>query len=93
MANLLGHIDPKTGDIKEYHPTTPASGPHGLVMDKQGNIWFTANFKAYIGKFEPKTGKFTEYPSTPRPAILNTPIFDQKGTLWFTVQGADMVGR
>jgi len=23
-------------------------------MDKQGNIWFTANFKAYIGKFEPK---------------------------------------
>ena len=93
MANLLGHIDPKTGDIKEYHPTTPASGPHGLVMDKQGNIWFTANFKAYIGKLDPKTGKFTEYPLDPEARDPHTPIFDQKGTLWFTVQGADMVGR
>jgi len=68
------------------------SGPHGLVMDKQGNIWFTANFKAYIGRFDPKTGKFTEYPLDPEARDPHTPIFDQKGTLWFTVQGADMVG-
>jgi virginiamycin B lyase len=62
-------------------------------MDKQGNIWFTANFKAYIGKFEPKTGKFTEYPLDPEARDPHTPIFDQKGTLWFSVQGANMVGR
>jgi virginiamycin B lyase len=93
MANLLGHIDPKTGDIKEYRTDTPMSGPHGLVMDKQGNIWFTANFKAYIGKFEPATGKFTEYPLDPEARDPHTPLFDQKGTLWFTVQGANMVGK
>ena len=29
--------DPKTGDIKEYRTSKPMSGPHGLVMDKQGN--------------------------------------------------------
>jgi virginiamycin B lyase len=93
MANLLGHIDPKTGAIKEYRTNTPMSGPHGLVMDKQGNIWFTANFKAYIGKFEPATGKFTEYPLDPEARDPHTPIFDQKGTLWFSVQGANMVGK
>jgi virginiamycin B lyase len=93
MANLLGHIDPKTGDIKEYRTNKPMSGPHGLVMDKQGNIWFTANFKAYIGKFEPATGKFTEYPLDRKARDPHTPLFDQKGTLWFTVQGANMVGR
>jgi len=93
MANLLGHIDPKTGDIKEYRTNRPMSGPHGLVMDKAGNIWFTANFKAYIGKFEPATGKFTQYPLDPKARDPHTPLFDQKGTLWFTVQGADMVGR
>ncbi len=93
MANLLGHIDPKTGTIKEYRTDTPMSGPHGLVMDKQGNIWFTANFKAYIGKFEPATGKFTEYPLDPEARDPHTPIFDQKGTLWFSVQGANMVGK
>ncbi|MGH9614751.1 MAG: hypothetical protein ACRD4P_16920, partial [Bryobacteraceae bacterium] len=31
MANLLGHIDPKTGTIKEFRTDTPTSGPHGLV--------------------------------------------------------------
>jgi virginiamycin B lyase len=93
MANLLGHIDPKTGAIKEYHLNKPMSGPHGLVMDKQGNIWFTANFSAYIGKFEPATGKITEYPLDHKARDPHTPIFDQKGMLWFTVQGANMVGR
>jgi len=62
-------------------------------MDKQGNIWFTANFKAYIGKLDTKTGKFTEYPLDPEARDPHTPIFDQKGTLWFSVQGANMVGR
>ncbi len=93
MANLLGHIYPKTGVIKEFHPPTRGSGPHGLTMDKQGNIWFTANFKAYIGKLNPKTGKFTEYPLDPAVRDPHTPIFDQKGILWFTAQGANIVGR
>src|ERR1700676_1809548 len=35
MGNLLGHIDPKTGDIKEYHQTTPASVPQRWVWIKQ----------------------------------------------------------
>ena len=93
MASLLGHVDPKTGNIQEYRTSTPMSGPHGLVMDKQGNIWFTANFKAYIGKFEPRTGKFTEYPLDPAARDPHTPVLDQNGKLWFTVQGANMIGR
>jgi virginiamycin B lyase len=67
FANALGRLDPKTGQIKEYHPKTPHSGPHGLMEDKSGNIWFTANFKSYIGKLDPKTGEFTEYPMRSRP--------------------------
>jgi virginiamycin B lyase len=93
MANVLGQVNPKTGEIKEYRPDTPGSRPHGLVMDKAGNIWFAANFKGYIGKFDPKTGKFTEYPLAPEVHDPHTPVFDQKGMLWFTVQGADMIGR
>ncbi len=93
MANVLGHLDPTTGQIKEYHPKIAQSGPHGLVMDKQGNIWFTANFKAYIGKLDPKTGDVTEYKLNPKVRDPHTPIFDQNGTLWFTAQGANFVGR
>jgi virginiamycin B lyase len=93
MAGVLGHIDPKTGVIKEYHPPTSASGPHGLIMDKEGNIWFTANFKGYIGHLDTKTGEFKEYAIDPKDRDPHTPIFDGNGNIFFTVQGADMVGK
>ena len=94
MANLLGRLDPKTGEFKEYQLKTPQSGPHGLVADKEGDIWFTANFKGYIGKLDPNTGEIIVY-SMPDPKARDphTPIFDQKGVLWFTVQGANMGGQ
>ena len=93
-ANVLGRLDPKTGQIKEFALKTPDSGPHGLTEDKAGNIWYTGNSKALIGKLDPKTGQVTEYPM-PDPAAKDphSLIFDQKGMLWFTVQGANMVGR
>ena len=93
MANVLGHLDPKTGVIKEYQ--LPAnSGPHGLTNDKDGNIWFGANFHGYIGKLDPKTGEVTQYKlpdSTARDP--HTPLFDKNGILWFTVQSANKLGR
>ncbi|HEV8022366.1 MAG TPA: hypothetical protein VGP41_13920 [Candidatus Lustribacter sp.] len=93
MANLLGHLDPKTGHITEYHPPIPNSGPHGLTFDRTGNIWYTGNFTAYIGKFDPRTATFTAYHLDPKARDPHTPLFDKNGILWFTVQDADMVGR
>ncbi len=93
MANVLGHLDPKTGQIKEYH-LPPMSGPHGLTFDRAGKIWFTANFGGYIGEFDPKTGAVKKYPlPDPKARDPHTPLFDKNGILWFTVQSANMVGR
>jgi virginiamycin B lyase len=64
-----------------------------LVEDAAGDIWFTANFRAYIGKLDPRTGTFAEYKLDPAARDPHTPLFDRNGTLWFTVQGANMVGR
>jgi virginiamycin B lyase len=92
MANVLGHLDPKTGKIKEY-PLPPQTGPHGLTFGPDGNIWFTANFGGYIGKFDLKTGKVRKYPlPDPNARDPHTPLFDKTGILWFTVQSANMVG-
>lgn len=92
-GNVLGHINPKTGEIKEYHAPIAHSGPHGLVTDQDGKIWFTANFKGYIGKLDPKTGEFSEYKLPAEARDPHTPIFDQKGTLWFSVQQSNLIGR
>lgn len=92
-ANVLGRVDPKSGDLKEFPLKTPGSGPHGLTADKDGNIWYTGNSKALVGKLNPKTGEVTEYPM-PDPAARDphTPLFDRNGLLWFTLQQANMVG-
>jgi virginiamycin B lyase len=94
MANVLGRVDPKTGQVKEYPLKTEHSGPHGLVEDKDGNIWYTGNTGALIGKLDPKTGAVTEYPMPdPEAKDPHTLIFDKAGILWFTVQNANRIGR
>src|SRR5437667_10828304 len=94
MANKLGRLDPKSGEIKEYSLKTPDSGPHGLAADKEGNIWFTANFKAYIGKLDPRSGNVTEYPMPSAAARdPHTLLLAPNGNIYFTAQGANMVGR
>jgi len=93
-ANVLGRLDPETGEMKEYPLKTPSSGPHGLTADKAGNIWYTGNSAGLVGKLDPKTGAVTEY-RMPDPAARDphTPIFDRAGRFWFTVQNGNMVGR
>src|SRR5262249_57521688 len=83
-----------TGQMKEFPTYTAASGPHGLTVDKSGNIWFTGNFKGYVGKLDPKSGEVTEY-KMPDPAARDphAPVFDQSGILWFTLHSSNMLGR
>ena len=94
MANVLGRLDPKTGQFKEYKLKTAHSAPHGLVEDKDGNIWYTGNAAGLVGKLDPKTGNVTEY-KMPDPKVHDphTLVFDQSGILWFTAQGANRIGR
>jgi virginiamycin B lyase len=93
-ANVLGRLNPKTGEMKEFPLKTPQTGPHGLTEDKSGNIWFTGNSAGLVGKLNPKTGELTEY-KMPDPGARDphTPLFDKNGTLWFTLQSSNMVGR
>jgi virginiamycin B lyase len=93
LANKLGRLDPKTGEIKEF-PVNPSTGPHGLKEDGDGNIWFTGNFSSVMAKLDPKTGKVTEYPM-PDPAAKDphSLAFDHDGILWFTVQQGNRIGR
>jgi len=93
FANVIGHVNPKTGEIKEYPLKTPGSGPHGLELDKAGNVWFTANQAAYIGKLDPKTGDVAEYKMPEGVRDPHTPLFAPNGMLFFTAQNSNTVGR
>jgi virginiamycin B lyase len=92
-ANLIGRINPVTGEVTEY--TLPEKAkPHSVTPDAQGNIWYTGNSNGTIGKLDPRAGTITEY-KMPDPAARDphTAVFDKKGNLWFTLQQSNMVGR
>ena len=89
-ASLVGRLDPKTGEMKEY-PLPPTAKPHSIVADKDGNIWYTGNSNGTIGKLDPKTGKITEYKTKSRDP--HSAAFHPNGRLYFTAQGARMIGR
>jgi virginiamycin B lyase len=94
MANVLGRLDPRTGQFKEYPLKPDHSGPHGLVEDKTGNIWYTGNTGQLVGKLDPKSGAVAEYHMPDLKAKdPHSLVFDHNEVLWFTIQNANMVGR
>lgn len=92
-ANLIGRLNPATGEMKEYS-LPEGSMPHSVTLDDAGGVWYTGNKNATIGRFDPKTEKTTVYKMPdPEARDPHTAIFDQNGTLWFTLQQSNMVGR
>jgi virginiamycin B lyase len=92
-GNLIGRIDPATGEMTEY-PLPDNAMPHSVLLDDAGNVWYTGNKNATIGMLDPDTGEITEY-KMPDPAAKDphTAVFDRDGILWFTLQLSNMVGR
>jgi virginiamycin B lyase len=92
-ASLIGRLNPKTGEMREYQ-LDPTARPHSIVDDAGGNIWYTGNGNGTVGKLEPATGKITVYPMPdPNARDPHTPIFNRNGDLWFTLQNSNMLGR
>lgn len=92
-ANLVGRLDPLTGEMTEF-PLPDGAYPHTVLLDAAGNAWYTGNKNATIGKLDPATGEVTVFPM-PDPAARDphSAIFDAAGVLWFTVQHGNMIGR
>src|SRR5258706_8384765 len=92
VGNLIGRLDPKTGQTKEYQ--LPANAmPHTVELDPKGRPWYSGNKNGSIGWIDPATGKATVY-KIPDPEATDghTITFDKKGRAYFTFQGANQVG-
>jgi streptogramin lyase len=80
--------------VTEYDVVRPTTEPHDVVLDKDGNVWYSDFGELFISKFDPKTLKLTEYPTKkfkPDAPEGNLSLeFDRNGTLWFDTmyQGA-----
>src|SRR5436190_1740448 len=80
--------------VTEYDMVRPTTEPHDILVDKDGNVWYTDFGEMFIGKFDPKTLKLTEYPikkfKDKAPTGLLSIEFDHTGKIEFDTmyQGA-----
>ncbi|MEO9969329.1 MAG: cytochrome C [Hyphomonadaceae bacterium] len=93
LGNILGWINPETGEMKEY-PLPEGARPHSVNLDANGTAWYMGNGNGTIGKLDEATGEFTVY-EMPDPDARDphTGEFDENGILWFTLQRSNMIGR
>jgi virginiamycin B lyase len=80
--------------VTEYDLPRPTIQPHDVLVDGQGDVWYSDFGELFISKFDPKTLKLTEYPvkeMKPGFPVGNLDLeVDRRGTLWFDMmfQGA-----
>ena len=92
-GNLIGRLDPKTGQAREY-PLPPDSMPHTVQLDPKGRPWFSGNKNGTIGWIDPASGKPTVYKMPDAEATdPHTVTFDKRGIVYFTFQNANRIGR
>ena len=48
--------------VTEYDLPRKKIQPHDVVLDAQGQVWFTHFAEQFLGRFDPKTLKVSEYP-------------------------------
>jgi streptogramin lyase len=82
--------------VTEYSLPRKTIEPHDVVLDKDGNVWYTDFGESYIGKFDPKTLELTEYPvkkfKADAPVGLLSLQFDKQGLLWFDMMYQGAIG-
>jgi streptogramin lyase len=73
--------------VTEYDVGRVTTEPHDILVDKEGNVWYTDFGEMFIGKYNPKTLKLTEYPikkfKDKAPTGLLSIEFDHVGKIWF----------
>src|SRR5579871_6390236 len=83
--------------VTEYDVIRPTSEPHDVLVDKEGNVWYSDFGEMFIGKFNPKTLKLVEYPinkfKEKAPTGLLSIEFDRDGKIWFDSMYQGSLGR
>ena len=88
QGNRIARFDPATKQFREWDLPEGAK-PHGLLVDKQGIVFYTGNGNGTIGRLDPATGKITEIDlprgSGPRRVAANA----DGSILWWAFYGSN----
>lgn len=99
--DMVAKLDYK-GTILDYYKMPEKSGPHGLLLDKEGNLWVSLEFKGTVAQLDTKGTIVREIDVQLYAKDAKTPInvaphgigLDSDGThIWFTGKRTSTVGK
>ncbi len=90
-GNKIARFDTRAKSFTEWDLPSGAR-PHGLLVDRAGQVWYTGNGNGTIGHLDPKTGRVVEH-KAPSGGDPHTLVIDEQGVIWFTVQSGNRIGR
>jgi virginiamycin B lyase len=92
MGDKIARFDTRTHRFNEWE--LPAgTHPHGLLVDRQGIVWYTGNGNGTLGRLDPASGKVTQFETPSRGGGPHTLVISHDGVIWFTLQSGDKIGR
>ena len=91
-GNRIARFNPRSKTFKEWDLPEGAR-PHGLVVAKDGIVFYTGNGNGTIGELDPATGKVISHATPSHGGNPHTVVFDGDGNLWFTGQGGGYLGK
>lgn len=91
--DALVKLDPRTGGFVEYPIPHKSSGPHGVILDANDDVWLTLIWADRLMKFDQAKETFTVDVKIPDPASWpHTIVADSRGRLWFTEMHGNAIG-
>jgi virginiamycin B lyase len=91
-GNRIARFDPRAKTFREWDLPEGAR-PHGLVVAKDGTVFYTGNGNGSIGELDPATGKVISHFTPSQGGGPHTAVLDAEGNVWFTGQGGGYLGR
>lgn len=92
-SDYVAYLDPFSGKFKRF-ALEPGTGPHSLVVDAEGGIWYAGSEAAHIGKLVLEQEMLLKFPM-PKPDASDphSLALGHDGDIWFTVERGNFVGR
>lgn len=90
--NMLGFVDPTTGQGKEWSLPHTQSGPHRMHIDDQDNLWIPLSGTGSLLRYNTRDGSQKEYPLPDADTFPYATRYDSKSArVWITGNGANSI--
>jgi virginiamycin B lyase len=92
-AQMLGRLNPTTGDIKLVSMPTRPSNPYGIKVDSKGFLWVSCNSSNCVVRLDPNTMEIKEFKLPNPETTVRRLVVTPDDMVWYTNSSLGGLGR